>query len=625
MHRLLFVLLAGCVACLSARAQSTASADLERLARDPVWLRLLHAGPDGRSEVNSPDFFLAPSGASDPLAELRATLAQAGTPLPADAHQHPRCRFPARYWWLARQGVLPAAEPIPPGCTRLARWAQLDRLQSVSLLLVSGYFGNPASSFGHALLKFNTGDADARLFDLSFNFGALVPEGEPMLRYVWRGLTGGYESGFTDRYFYTHDLVYARTEFRDVWDYELALTPEQRTLLVLHLWEVAGRKFTYYFLTKNCAYRLAELVELATGHRLTDRAALWYVPVELFHRLHEIDAPQPGRLIRSIRFLPSSQRQLVQQFRQLDAREADAANRVIRGDDAVDGAWRAAFAPERQIDVTDALLAYYEYRLAAEEPAPSPALQARKAAALRQRLQLPAREQPDAEPSPLRSPAQGGAPMMLGAGLARDGGAGGYLRLRWAPYYWDLVGDNGLSSGGGAGELVVLDTAVGVDRSRVFVERIDVIRARKLDTGQVNIAGEQSWSWQTQIGWSRVWRSHDDGAPARGQPLAVARMGVGRAWSLHEDLLATVMLDGLVQSRFSLLAAEPQVAVIAGGRGPWRAVLRMGRRYEFTAGNSFPASTAEARWQLSQHRALRLDASREAAGWRLGFSYQSFW
>jgi hypothetical protein len=81
----------------------------------------------------------------------------------------------------------------------------------------------------------------------------------------------------------------------------------------------------------------------------------------------------------------------------------------------------------------------------------------------------------------------------------------------------------------------------------------------------------------------------------------------------------------MVQSRFSLLAAEPQVAVIAGGSGPWRAVLRMGRRYEFTSGNSFQASTAEARWQLSQHRALRLDASREAAGWRLGLSYQSFW
>jgi len=597
---------------------------IETRARHPTWLRLLHYDRAGRrSEITSREFFLAADGAADPVAEMRATLDAFAQPWSADADAHPRCRFPARYFWLAQQGLLDARDWRDAHCRKLERWAQFDRLRSLSLLLVSGYFGNPASSFGHALLKFNTADGDARLLDLSFNFGALVPENEWVLRYVVRGLTGGYDSGFSDRHFYTQDLVYARTEFRDMWDYELALTDEQRTLLVLHLWEVIGKKFTYYFLTKNCAYRLAELMELATGRPFTSGASVWYVPVELFHRLHALDADPPGSLIRSLRFVPSSQRVLYHQFDRLPDDDAALANALIAAGGAGAAERIAPLPPARRIEVADALVAYYEYRLAGEEPKPSAQTRAAKDAAIRLRLQQPAAaDDPAAAVPALRSPAHAGAPMMLGAGLGWDSAAQGYLRLRWSPFYWDLIGDNGLGSGGAAGELVVLDSAAGIDRHGAFIERVDVIRARKLSAVRSRIDGESDWSWQTQVGFARTWRDDDD-ARGRGRPLGFARMGVGYATTLARGLIGYAMVDGVLQTDHSAVAAEPNFGLVLGGAGRWRAVLRGGSRYEFASHRWLAQGAAEVRWQLAQHLALRLDATRDRAT-RVGAGLQAF-
>ena len=49
---------------------------------------------------------------------------------------------------------------------------------------------NPASVFGHALLKLNTDQADDRagLFDLTVNYGALVPENESAVQYIINGI-----------------------------------------------------------------------------------------------------------------------------------------------------------------------------------------------------------------------------------------------------------------------------------------------------------------------------------------------------------------------------------------------------------------------------------------------------
>lgn len=199
---------------------------INELAQDPVWLKLLHY-KDGQGEVLTKKFFLSSDGTYDPAAELLATLDAYSEPWSAKDNNdtHARCRFPARYFWLSSHVALPDYSPQPPQCTRLSKWSLPDQVTSTSIFLVSGYLGNPASVFGHTLLKFNTESQDdqAGLFDLTVNYGAVVPENESTLRYIIYGIGGGYQAGFSDRYFYTQDLVYSRKEFRDIWDYQLYL------------------------------------------------------------------------------------------------------------------------------------------------------------------------------------------------------------------------------------------------------------------------------------------------------------------------------------------------------------------------------------------------------------------
>jgi len=418
---------------LPAQLQAAAPEDLikeaERLdlSEHPTWLQLLHYEPGGaQSVILTDDFFLSPEGRINPKAELVATLRGYFSPWSENGDEHPRCRFPARYFWLSQHLPLPDYNLRDPRCRGLEKWSLLDRVKSVSLLLVSGYFGNPASTFGHALLKLNTDSEDDRqgLFDLTLNYGALVPEHENALRYIARGLFGGYRAGFSDRYFYTQDLVYSRTEFRDIWDYRLNLSDEQRTLLILHIWEIVGKKFDYFFLKKNCVYRLAELVDLVLDEDLLRNSHPWYVPEDLFHSLKAIDQARRQRggphLIESVRYIPSSQRKLYHQLQWLSPQERETLNAIVQTGADTLSSHLEKLAPDQQISVLDGLLAYQQYRLIAERNDPKRADQEMKDRILRARLKMPPRPVDEPEIPELRSPADGSRPMELGIGVARQ-------------------------------------------------------------------------------------------------------------------------------------------------------------------------------------------------------------
>ncbi len=590
-------------------------ANTAALAQNDDWLRLLHFDPAGRkSEVISTDFFLSPTGHIDAEAELQATLLAHAAPWHGDPNLHPRCRFPARYEWLDRMGQLPTYTPREFRCSKLERWALFDELRSVSLLLVSGYFGNPASSFGHALLRLNTSDdADSlQLLDLAFNFGALVPQNELMAVYVYRGLTGGYVSGFSDRYFYTQDLVYARTEFRDMWDYRLNLSADERNRLVLHLWELVGKKFTYYFLTKNCAYRLAQLVELVTGVSLTARSSVWYTPVELFHRLEDAHHERSVPLVKSVRFIPSSQRVMLQQFAQLKPQARAVAQQVIG--EGVQTLHQHLPKVDRaaQADVVDALLSYFQYRLIAQMPEPSPEVRAQKDALLRTRLLFASSEVPAASPPTRASPAQGSAPMLWGVGAGMDDNGRALGTLRWAAYSNDLLGRHGIEDG----ELVVMDVSAYIQRGGLLrLDHMDIIRVRRLGDVVGQFARKKELSWHARVG---VERSALDPASQRERSYAFGHFGVGYASSLVKGAAASplrlvgwAMIDGIVRTGDWHVAGEPNVGLLAR-KGRWSMQLHAATRYELKSRQWQVIRRLEANYMLGQHRSVRFVFSHDA-------------
>lgn len=512
----------------------------KQLAQDPIWLKLLHC-TDGQSEILTEDFFLSPNGRQAPAAELLATLNAYSEPWSAEDNNdtHARCRFPARYLWLSSHIPLPDYSPQPPQCRRLSRWSLPDQVSSISLFLVSGYLGNPASVFGHSLLKFNTDSADdqAGLFDLTVNYGALVPENESALLYIVNGIAGGYQAGFSDRYFYTQDLVYSRTEFRDIWDYQLRLSDKQQQLLIFHLWEILGKKFKYYFFHKNCAARLAELLEIILKEPLLKNASLWYAPVEIFHHLEKIDRSREkaGRkgLIQSVRFIPSVERTLCHRFDQLAPDEKKAVQNVMRkGTDVLQESLIQVNSKRRSV-VLDTLLAYFNYRLVADEPAPDEKIRQEKKELLLARLRLPPRTMPLKKVPERESPAKGNPPLLTGLGIGNSHARNSYVRLRLSPFSQESVGRNSL----GGDELTLLNTVAGIGEKGFFADSFDLIKIRKIKTDYIPADGNNPWSWKLHTGMESI--EEDDTA----EQDFFFRFGAGRARRFGSSTAAYALLE----------------------------------------------------------------------------------
>ncbi len=586
-------------------------AQAEQLARHPIWLKLLHF-EDNHSEVLSNDFFLSAEGRQDSEAELLATLDAYSEPWPADnGDAHARCRFPARYLWLSSQIPLPDYTSQPSQCINLSKWSLPEQVQSISLFLVSGYLGNPASVFGHSLLKLNTDSVDDQtgMFDLTVNYGALVPENESALRYIIYGIAGGYQAGFSDRYFYTQDLMYSRTEFRDIWNYELLLSDEQQRLLIFHLWEILGKKFTYYFFDKNCSFRLAELLELILEEPLLEHAAVWYAPVETFHRLEEIDRrrEKSGKrgLIQSVRFIPSAERTLSYRFGQLEEDERKAVRDTVRammheGTDSLQKSLIQVDA-ERQPMVLDTLLAYFNYRLVEDSPSPDEKIQQEKKNLLLARLRLPSRTTPLEKTPERKSPAKGNPPLLTGLGIGYSQTQNIYLRLHLAPFSQESVGRNSLEGD----ELTVLDTVAGIGKEGFFVDRFDLLRIKKFKTDYVLTDEKSPWSWQVRTGMESV---DKDGASEQDFFFL---FGAGRARKFGNNTIAYALLDVSSHTEQPHARLSPHIGLLTEfAQAKARARIYAGASLSYQE-NPEAIYGIEIQHDISAHSALSIDTTKD--------------
>lgn len=528
------------------------------LAHDSTWLKLIYYDYGIKeSLVLTDSFFLSPEGRTNPSKELIATIDAYFTESTGDHKKDAQCRFPARYYWLSHKLASFNYDIKKTTCKRLETWELLDSVDSVSLLLVSGYFGNPASTFGHALLKLNTeSDDELGLLDSTLNYGAEIPENENPLVYVMKGLFGGYEAKFSDKYFYTEDLVYSRTEFRDMWEYRLNLSEYELTLLLLHIWEIVGSKFDYYFLDKNCAYKLAELVNLVIEEELLpNNNRFWYIPEELFYRLNDIDQSRirlsGTKFIQDVRFIPSSQRKLYYQLRLLKKNELEIFNAIVsEGIDSLSTHIKK-LEKGRQIFVLDSLLAYQHYRLMAKDSKANQNRKKFKDQILLARLHLPAQPVVKVEIPELVSPAEGSRPMVIGSGFSIDDGGKNFMSLSFAPFKKEAIGDNSLEGD----ELAVLDFELGVlkDRNKVFVNRFDLIRILNLNTLSVKVTDESSLSWKLRLGLDRVKENEQDSYDG------VFSLGGGKSWFLNNNILIYGLIDFAGHTTFPEARIRPHI------------------------------------------------------------------
>jgi len=295
-------------------------ARVEEFAKSRVWQALLHnqVTPwSGGSRIESgSDYFLSPVGHRDSRAELRASIEAFKDPSNSMARGrgNPNCLFPARLKILERH--LGVRFQTDVACPELEKWRRRLRSDSVALIYASQLVSSPASMMGHTFLTFRSSQQPDYL-NLSVGYAADIPEDIGALRYIYDGLLGGFSGSFSDTPFYERVYEYNNMERRDIWEFTLKLSREERELLIDHLYELkVNAKIRYYFFDENCSFvLLAALQAIRPDKRLVADFPLYVIPIETIKSLSR------AGLIGETKYRPSNRTHWLQRYAKLSSRQ----------------------------------------------------------------------------------------------------------------------------------------------------------------------------------------------------------------------------------------------------------------------------------------------------------------
>ncbi|MBI3543084.1 MAG: DUF4105 domain-containing protein, partial [Deltaproteobacteria bacterium] len=321
----------------SARATELDPSKIDRVAASKHWLRLLHYKTSWflktRSLVDGPEFFFSPTGKTDAKAELLATVEAFSKDIKTGRlKQHPQCAFPERFRYLKRE-LAPALDAIKTvACPLLDEYVEKFHAKSATLVFSSAFPNNPGSMFGHTFLRINSTESDDKkkkndLLDYGISYAASVPPTDNGFQFAILGMGGGYLGAFTVMPYYAKVNEYSNSESRDLWEYDLDLTPAQTETIVRHVWELETNSwFDYYFFDENCSYILLSLLEVARDDwDLTD-FAIYVIPGETVKKIAQV----PGAVV-DVKFRPSLRKRLFQKLAVLSAAERQTVFDTVAG------------------------------------------------------------------------------------------------------------------------------------------------------------------------------------------------------------------------------------------------------------------------------------------------------
>lgn len=190
-----------------------------------------------------------------------------------------RCRLLAHAIVLRRMiaalpaEARPARLPDDPACPEFDAWAGEARLHAIEVNLAAPSSASLGSLFGHLLLRLTWhGPAGAEERGTT-RFIAFLAENDAPLEadplFALKGLTGHYSATLSERSFEETFTEYVVRENRDLSRYELALTADERHLLLARLWSARKTlRLQYFFLQDNCATMLTDLLNGVVGEEV---------------------------------------------------------------------------------------------------------------------------------------------------------------------------------------------------------------------------------------------------------------------------------------------------------------------------------------------------------------------
>ena len=565
---------------------------LEQLAADPYWLRLL------RTE------------ASQPQQQLRSTLASFTAADTNGDNSHALCQYPARAYWLRQQRPDLAEQWPQAKCPEYESWLRDLKPERLTLVYASDFAGNPSSLFGHTLLRIDSQHQQNDLLAYAINFSA-NSGGVGGLNYAIAGMTGRFPGSFSLLPYYDKVREYNDLESRDLWQYELNLTPAETKQMARVYWDWRAQKTAYYFLRENCSYELLGLLD-ATRPSLNLQASFngAVIPTDTVRTI------VAAGLVTQVSWRASANTRLNAQV----ARNPERVNMAAK--EALALRTLAPLQALPAIEKAQALeLAYDEqYRRFNSDQHSDYGPWFRQL--LIARSQLAAPEQRPQPKTPITRPEQSHRTARAGIGLQSSHNKDSLL-LHYRPAYHDVLDD---PAGYRPGSRVsVLDTTLRVDlsdtgRNRLGLERFTLLA---VDTFAPVDALTTPISWSMFIGAephlgngpTPRWHTQPNIDASAGLTTAIGsqsychgqvavanRFGAGDGW------------DSRVGPRLGCFGQWPQAAL------QWQ----VDSRYLFGAGQPSHETELGLQWGISREHALRLawqHAQRDSSSERLSLSW----
>ncbi|WP_447507555.1 Lnb N-terminal periplasmic domain-containing protein [Acinetobacter lactucae] len=462
-------------------------AEQQNLDQDITWQRLMYANKNQKSEVTYSGYFLSKNGKNNLKEELKTDISALF--MPAQDNQSIRCKFPARSQWLIQKVGIQENELPQVKCSEFENWIGQIKPYKATLIYATDFMGNPSSMFGHTLLRLDPKDQQQlNLVSYAVNYAATVA-GNDNWSYAWKGLTGQYPGEYSLMPYYRKVKEYGDFESRDLWEYELNLSPEESRFLVSHIWEMQHVSFPYYFVSDNCAYRLLGLVDLVKPEsNLQEKFTYASIPMET------IKSMQQQGLTKAPVYRPALETQLLAQAHQHGASLAKVAHQITMLPTQQSSQILKSFSEQDQAKILE--MAYDDLYLQfisrkIEESVAQPQL--RQLLALRSQIDLDKQRQ---EPKrPAKEPTQGHNARNFSV---KSGEVQGdkFIELGHRQAYHDLIDPQGGYRAGT--QLLFLNGNAQWRDDHLKLERLDLLEVNSYNPIQ---PFKTPLSWGFNLGW----------------------------------------------------------------------------------------------------------------------------
>lgn len=265
------------------------------LSDEPSWQALLHVRGQ-RSLLEDQNFLLSLPSFS-PQEELARTIS-ALMNSDVDIRDEVLCNYPARYIWLAERLPDMPRVNLKERCTEFAKFLNGVPHETIHFVFASANVTRPASMMGHGFLMFSGENSKGLRKEHAISFFTDI-DGINYPKTFFDAMVTG-KQGFFALSPYAQKLhQYLVSEQRNIWEYRLSLSQEERLRLMAHVWELKQVDHRYYFHRYNCATITLRILATVKPE-LAESPGTWVTPLDVLKRV------RARKLDNSVRFIPSN-------------------------------------------------------------------------------------------------------------------------------------------------------------------------------------------------------------------------------------------------------------------------------------------------------------------------------